>query len=342
MSAAESGIKSRLFRSRLRFSDCSRRHFAIASWLPLRRTSGTSSPRKLARPGVLRILEPARLAVRLVGRALLVAQHAGDEPDHRVDHHHRRHFAAVADEVADRNLPRVQHLPDAVVEPLVPAAQEQQPRLLRQLLDRPLRQPLAGRRQHHQLARRLGLRLHRLDAVDHRLRHQHHAGAAAERPVVHPLVLVLRPVADVPGVDLRPARPGSRRPAGSGRRSPRRCPGTASARRSGSSRSTAAPAVAASTPFGRVCASAALAFAASSAALAASCASISSHFFMYFLKITAHCSDGSAPTLIQYLIRARLQRDALVLVRRRAGRRCPAPRSPGRRAAGGASMATMR
>src|SRR5205823_13594025 len=31
---------------------------------------------------------------------------------------------------------------------------------------------------------------------------QHHSGSAAERAVVHLLVLVLRPVADVPGVDL--------------------------------------------------------------------------------------------------------------------------------------------
>src|SRR4051812_28974457 len=67
---------------------------------------------ELTRPGVLRILDPALFAVRLVGRTLLVSQYAGYEADHRVDHHHRRDFAAVADEVADRDLQRVQQLSD--------------------------------------------------------------------------------------------------------------------------------------------------------------------------------------------------------------------------------------
>ena len=39
------------------------------------------------------------------------------------------------------------------------------------------------------------------------------------------------------------------------------------------------------------------AWAASAAAFAAAWASISSHFFMNFLKIAAQCSDGNAPTL---------------------------------------------
>ena len=60
---------------------------------------------------------------------------------------------------------------------------------------------------------------------------------------------------------------------------------------------------------------AALAFAASSAAFAVSWASISSHFFMYFLKIAAQCSDALAPTLCQYLMRLGTQRDARFLVR---------------------------
>src|SRR5262249_43814277 len=40
------------------------------------------------------------------------------------------------------------------------------------------------------------------------------------------------------------------------------------------------------------------------AAWAASAAACSSAFFMYFLKSTAHFSDGSAPTPIQYLMRS--------------------------------------
>ncbi len=158
------------------------------------------------RSGVLRVFEPAVLAVRLVGRTQLVAEHAGDEADHGVDHDHRRHFAAVADEVADRDFHRVQHLPDAVVEPLVPPAQQQQPRS-----PSPAPRPFVA-----SAARRPGVSITNLPgdsafactASTQSITgcgHQHHPGAAAERPVVHPLVLVLRPVADVPGVNLNQA-----------------------------------------------------------------------------------------------------------------------------------------
>src|SRR5207248_8238468 len=83
---------------------------------------------ELARPGVLRVLEAAGgVAVRFLDQALLVAEHAGHVPYDRVDNHHRRHFAAVADEVADGNLAGVQTQADALVKPLIPAAQEEQP-----------------------------------------------------------------------------------------------------------------------------------------------------------------------------------------------------------------------
>src|SRR5262245_17800426 len=53
-----------------------------------------------ARPRVLRVLQPPRLGVRLLRQAGGVAQHARHVADDGVDHLHRRHLAAVADEVA--------------------------------------------------------------------------------------------------------------------------------------------------------------------------------------------------------------------------------------------------
>jgi len=77
-----------------------------------------------ARAGVLRILQPAGFAVRLLDDALLITKDAGHIAHDRVDHDHGRHLAAVADEVADRNLPGPQTQPDAFVEALVAAAEQ--------------------------------------------------------------------------------------------------------------------------------------------------------------------------------------------------------------------------
>src|SRR5262249_55190327 len=82
------------------------------------------------RRGVLRVFEPPRFTVRLLRHALGVAQHAGDVAHYCVDHDHRRHLAAVADEVADRDFPRPQAQTDTLVEALVAAAQQQQAFLL--------------------------------------------------------------------------------------------------------------------------------------------------------------------------------------------------------------------
>src|SRR5262245_7278919 len=157
---------------------------------------------KFARPRILGILYATRLAMRFVLDALLVAEHAGHVADDGVDDDHGGHFAAVANEVADRNLARLQAQPDALVKTLIAPAQEDQPLVPGQVLHHILRQPLARRRQHHEQAGLGRLGLHLFDAREHRFGHQHHAGAATERPVVHALVLALRPVADVPHIDL--------------------------------------------------------------------------------------------------------------------------------------------
>src|SRR5581483_2373469 len=77
---------------------------------------------ELAGARVLRVLQPPGLAVRFLDDAFRVAEHTGHISDYSIDHDHRRHLAAVADEVADADLARPQPQADALVEALVPAA----------------------------------------------------------------------------------------------------------------------------------------------------------------------------------------------------------------------------
>src|SRR6266702_2888683 len=104
---------------------------------------GNLHPAENARPCILRILDQTGHAVRFLVHALLVAQHSRHIADHRVDHHHRRHFAAVADEVANRDFPRREAEANALVETLVSATEQDQPLVTRQLADNFLSQPPA-------------------------------------------------------------------------------------------------------------------------------------------------------------------------------------------------------
>jgi hypothetical protein len=76
------------------------------------------------RPGVLRIFEASRIVMRLLDEAVRVAQDARHISDHRIDHHHGRDLAAVADEIADGDFPRRQTLADSFVEPFITATQQ--------------------------------------------------------------------------------------------------------------------------------------------------------------------------------------------------------------------------
>jgi hypothetical protein len=55
---------------------------------------------------------------------LLVPENTGYQPYHRIYHHHSWNFTTVADEIAHGNLPWVENLPDAFIEPFVPTAEE--------------------------------------------------------------------------------------------------------------------------------------------------------------------------------------------------------------------------
>src|SRR5262245_9021782 len=278
---------------------------------------------KDARPRVLRVLQPPRLAMGLLRHAVRVAEHAGDVPHDRVDDHHRRHLAAVADEVADRYFARLQPEPDALVEALVAPAQQEQSLLLRQFPDERLVKAPPGGRQQDELTGIFGQRPHRLDRVEDRPRHDDHARPAAEGAVVNALVLARRPIADVPQVNLdellfqgqlqkalgkialKDLREQGQHIKAHARSD---CKRGASASEDDAQ---ASPVLGGLTPPARLdrrvqawAGGGVSAGAAGAAAWAAAC----SHLARYFFRNTATFSDGRAPTDSQYLIRAGFSR----------------------------------
>ena len=228
--------------------------------------------------------------------------------------------------------PACGHLPDAVVEPLVPAAQEQDPRLRRQLLHRPLREPLAGGREHHQLAGRLGLRPHRLDAVDHRLRPSAPSRVRRRTAGRPPAGACPASSRGCSRCGPRPARPGSRLRAGSADvaledagEQRQHVEADHVGHRSASASALQAPSLRRGRWLRRP----------SSRLLRRPCLRLDLFPLLHVLLEDRLAVLGRPrPTLCQYLMR-RAELDAACLVRRRAGRRCRVPRSPGRRAAGG-------
>src|SRR5213082_264470 len=88
-------------------------------------------------------------AERVLLQGLRVADHAGDQAADRVDEHHRRDLAAAQDVVADRDLVRGQARADLVVDALVAAADDDQPRLAGELRGQALVQAPAPRLQEH-------------------------------------------------------------------------------------------------------------------------------------------------------------------------------------------------
>src|SRR5947209_16705688 len=75
--------------------------FMVAADQHLRHRHAAKHPRS----GILRIFNPAGVAVAFLGDTLRVAQNTRHIADHGIDQHHGRHFAAVADKIADRDLP---------------------------------------------------------------------------------------------------------------------------------------------------------------------------------------------------------------------------------------------
>jgi hypothetical protein len=128
------------------------------------------------------VVEQAGIAERIPLVRPLVADDAGHEPRDRLHQDQRRQLTARHDVVADRNLFRRETVDHALVEPLVPAAQDREVGFTRELANERLVQASArGRHREHAAA----IGVERLDRREQRLGLHHHAGTAPERRVVH-------------------------------------------------------------------------------------------------------------------------------------------------------------
>ena len=98
--------------------------------VPREQDLGDRHPPEFAGPGVVGIIQPP-LDERVVADRGFLADDAGDEPRHGVDHDHGRDLPAGQDVVADRDLVRGQVLGHPLVHALVPAADQDDLRVAR-------------------------------------------------------------------------------------------------------------------------------------------------------------------------------------------------------------------
>ncbi len=138
----------------------------------------------------------------VLDRRGIVAQHAGDEPHHRIHQGHRRQLAAGQHEVAEGDFLVDAAVQQALVHRLVAAAQDDETGLVLQCHHAFVGQRLALRRHEDHTGRRqahvdLPL-LGRIDRGFERLRQHHHAGSAAIGAVIHGAVTVLGEIARIP------------------------------------------------------------------------------------------------------------------------------------------------
>ena len=138
---------------------------------------GNRQPPILRRPGVARRAQQP-VVVRVGAGRLVVAQRAGQQPHHRVEHAERRRLAAREHEVAERQLLRGQPVGHPLVHVLVVAAEQREPLLQREPHRVGVPEPPAPRREQHD---RPGRGPSALDRLEERLRLEHHPRAAAVR-----------------------------------------------------------------------------------------------------------------------------------------------------------------
>src|SRR5690349_13197838 len=176
--------------------------------VPAQQNFGHAPAAKFRRTRILRAVQHARIALEgLEHCRVRIPQHSRDEPRDDVDYHRRRQFTAAQNVIAHGQLFIRQMLRHPLIHAFIAATDQQQFRHVAEPARRRLVELSSLRRkQNHPLprvpfaARALGKnRLHR---VEQRLRLQQHPLAAAERPVIHCLMPVMRPVPQIVNADL--------------------------------------------------------------------------------------------------------------------------------------------
>jgi hypothetical protein len=162
-------------------------------------------PAKFRRPRVLRIFQRP-VAERFVARTFVVAQNSGQQPRDRVNHHHRGQRAVRQHIIADGQLVVRQRFPHPLVKTFVMAGDEQQI-----FLPAPVRARWPGQTFFPTATAksRASFRASNFPPLQRAVqRLQQHSRPAAKRPVVHGLVPVMRPVAQI--VDFQIQQTGCR------------------------------------------------------------------------------------------------------------------------------------
>ena len=161
---------------------------------------GHSQAAVFARTGVLRVFQQAG-GKALVLAGFVAAQHAGNEPRHRVDDDQRAQLAAGEHIIADGNLLIDHQIDRPLIHALIVAAQKQQFAVSGQLLGHGLIERAAARGEIEPLSVKAVLRAG-LDRVHDRLREHDHARPAAEGVIVGIFVLQLGKRANIDQLDL--------------------------------------------------------------------------------------------------------------------------------------------
>ena len=140
------------------------------------------------RPGVLRMLkEPVGKALH--HRGLGVAHNPRNEASNRLSDGHGRHFSPTEDNITNGKFPVRQVLVDSLVEALVASAHQRETTAVDEygskFLGDLLGEPSASRSEKKKRSVRLSLRQRRLDRFEHWSGRKNHAGAPAERRIIH-------------------------------------------------------------------------------------------------------------------------------------------------------------
>ena len=152
-------------RAIVRWSACARRQRSMRPWSPLRRISGTDQPRKSAgRVNCGSSSRPRRPKLSVSGLDSLPIT-PGTRRVTASTTEACRHFPAGQDDVADAQLTVDEVLADAVVDPLVPTAQQAESVGRRQLVRQGLIEALSAGPEEIQRAQWVS----RLDGGEHRL-----------------------------------------------------------------------------------------------------------------------------------------------------------------------------